>query len=229
MQLKITWKYILAFIALNFIIGELHEQSHIQAGFITCGCYGPRDFNVWSTCDQCANRNLAWLATLAGPLFSYAMMWLGAYWFSRSQNDNKRMMGFSLLFASLPFARIFTALVGGGDEKVVIQALMGDTSNGLPGKIIASAIVLLICLPPMLIAGKKILNKNKWGIVAGFAIIPLLYGILYQRLFLNSLLKNNVLAEVHFLGTPDLILVHFVFLLVLVLLFRNGLLQLKAG
>jgi len=227
MQLKITWKYILAFIALNFIMGELHEQAHISTGFFICGCYGPRDFNVWATCEQCAKPAWAYLATLAGPLFSCSLMWLGATWFSRSANENKRMIGFSLLFANLPFARIFTALLGGGDEKIVVQALMGDTGNSLSSKIMASVVVLLVCLPPMLIAGKKILNKNRLGIVAGFSVIPLVYGMLYQRIFLNGLLKKNILAETHLLGTPDLILVHFVLMLLLLILFRKGLLELK--
>jgi len=228
MQLKITWKYILAFVALNFIMGELHEQAHINTGFFICGCYGPRDFNVWATCDQCIKPAWAYLATLAGPLFSCSLMWLGAIWFSQSTNEKKRVIGFSLLFANLPFARIFTALMGGGDEKVVIQALMGDTGNSLTSKIIAAFVVLLVCLPPMLIAGKKIRNKKRWGIVTGFAVIPLIYGMFYQHMFLNWLLKKKeVLPETHILGSPDLVLFHFVLMLLLLFLFRKGLLELK--
>lgn len=227
MQLNITARYIIAFIALNFIMGELHEQAHINTGFFICGCYGPRDFNFWSTCQQCLNPAWAWWATLTGPLFSCCMMWLGAIWFSTSKNNNKRMLGFSLLFANLPFARIFTALVGGGDEKVVIQALLGDNSNSLSSKLIAAALVTAICLPPIIMTGRRIINKNRWIIVTGFAVLPLVYGMLYQRLFLNSLLKNNILSEVHFLGTPDLIVIHFVFLLLALFICRKGLLQLK--
>lgn len=227
MQLRITWKYIAAFIALHFIMGELHEQAHISTGYFICGCYGPRDFNVWSTCEQCANPAWAFLATLAGPLFSCSLMWLGASWFSRSLNENKRMIGFSLLFANLPFARIFTALVGGGDEKVVVQALLGDTGNSLSSKIIAASVVLLVCLPPILMVGKKILNRHRWGIVAGFSIIPLLYAMLYQRLFLNWLLQKKVLPEVHIAGTPDIILYHFGIMLIILVFFRQGLIELK--
>lgn len=228
MELRITWKYIIAFIALNFIMGELHEQAHISTGYFICGCYGPRDFNVWQTCGQCAHPTWAFLATLAGPLFSCSLMWLGVYWFSRSESDAKRMTGFSLLFANLPFARIFTALTGGGDEKIVIQSLLGDTGNSLTSKMLAALVVLLVCLPPILIAGKKIRNKRHWGIVAGFAITPLIYGMLYQHLFLNWLLmKKEVLPETHFLGSPDLVLLHFVLMAVLLGLFRKGLLELK--
>lgn len=229
MQLKITWKYVVAFIALNFIMGELHEQVHINTGFFICDCYGPRDFNVWSTCEACANPALTWLATLAGPLFSCCLMWLGACWFAWSASDTKRMIGFSLLFANLPFARIFTALVGGGDEKVVVQSLLGDTGNDLTGKIIAAVVVTLICLPPILIVGRRIWNRHKWAIVSAFAIIPLLYGMLYQRMFLNRVLDNGFLNNSHILGTPDLILYHFCFLLIVLFIFRKSLVRIRSG
>jgi hypothetical protein len=114
MNVNITWSYAVVFFALNMIMGELHEQAHITTGFLVCGCYGPRDFNVWSTCDQCAHPSLAILATLAGPLFSCTLMWLGAIFFCKSNNKLKQSFGFSLVFANLPFARIFTALNGWG-------------------------------------------------------------------------------------------------------------------
>ncbi|HMK03991.1 MAG TPA: hypothetical protein VK489_07370 [Ferruginibacter sp.] len=229
MHLKITGKYIVAFIALNFIMGELHEQAHINTGFFICSCYGPRDFNVWSTCEDCPNASWAYIATLAGPLFSCTLMWLGAYWFSWSANENKRMIGFSLLFANLPFARIFTALVGGGDEKIVIQSLMNDNSNSFTSRIIASIIVILVCLPPMIIAGRQIWNKNKWFIVVGFSVVPLIYGMLYQRMFLNRLLKNDVLSATHILGTPDLVLLHFCLVLAILFVFQKGIFELGAN
>jgi len=227
MRLQITARYIIAFFALNMIMGELHEQAHINTGFLVCGCYGSRDFNVWATCEQCANPALAFLSTLAGPLFSCMLMWLGAGWFSRSTHEAKRMAGFALLFANLPFARIFTAVMGGGDEKVVIQALIGDHYNLAVSKILAAIVVTLICLPPMIMLAKKLTNKNRIWIIAGFAIIPLIYGMLYSHIFLNWLLKKGVLSNTHFLGTPDIIIVHFLCMLILFLVSYKGLLQFR--
>ena len=79
MQIKITFRYVIAFFALNMSMGELHEQAHINTGYFICGCYGPRNFNVWTTCEQCVLQQWSFLATLAGPLFSYSLMWLGAW------------------------------------------------------------------------------------------------------------------------------------------------------
>jgi hypothetical protein len=225
MQVKITWPYIVAFFALNMIMGELHEQAHITTGYFICGCYGPRDFNVWSTCEECAHASWAFVATLAGPLFSCLLMWLGACWFTKSNNFFKRPFGFSLLFANLPFARIFTAFTGGGDEKVVIHYLLGENSPLIVAKIIAAILVFIICAPPVWLVLKKLTNHNRLWIVTGFLIIPLIYGMLYQRLLLNTILNKGIGSQVAVLGSPNLVLLHFVLMLIVILLLRKRLIQ----
>ena len=224
MQIKITFRYVMAFFALNMIMGELHEQVHINTGYFICGCYGPRNFNVWATCEQCVSQQWSFLATLAGPLFSCSLMWLGAWWIAKSSNNKKRILGFSLLFSNLPFARIFTALVGGGDEKVVIQAISGNEDPFI-SKLIAVLIVTIICLPPMIIAYRKSDVQNRFLLITGFAIIPLIYGMLYHHIFLNWLLKKGIVSDSYILGTPSLILLHFLLMLLLLIFFRKGLLQ----
>jgi len=224
MQIKITFQYVVAFIALNMIMGELHEQVHINTGYFICGCYGPRDFNVWTTCEQCALPQWSFLAVLAGPLFSCSLMWLGAWWVAKSSNHKKKITGFSLLFSNLPFARIFTALAGGGDEKVVIHAISGNADPFI-SKLIAAMIVTIICLPPMIIAYKKLAVRNRFLLITGFAIIPLIYGMLYHHIFLNWLLKKGIASNSYILGTPSLILLHSSLMLLLLTLFRKGLLQ----
>jgi hypothetical protein len=222
MQIKITWQYIIAFIAFNMLMGELHEQAHINTGYFICGCYGVRDFNVWQTCSSCSNPGWAFMATLAGPVFSCSMMWLGALWFCKKKNRQIQSIGFALLFANLPFARIFTALTGGGDEKVVVLSLMKGNSNIVLGKIIASLIVTAICLPPIIITGKKLAGQKRWLIVSGFCVLPLIYGMLYHHLFLNWLLKKGYGANTVMLGTPNIILFHFALMLFLLLLFNKS-------
>jgi hypothetical protein len=80
MKITVAWLPLLAFGALQFALGEAHELVHTGLGRLLCGCWGSRDFNVWSlcaTCDHAPLRNLA--ATYAGPLFTFAMMWWGYY------------------------------------------------------------------------------------------------------------------------------------------------------
>jgi hypothetical protein len=224
MQVKLTARYMIAFFALNMIMGELHEQAHINTGYFVCGCYGPRDFNIWATCGQCVSPQLAFLATIAGPLFSCSLMWLGAWWITKSSDHKKKIAGFSLLFANLPFARIFTALIGGGDEKVAIQAILGHTDPFI-SKLIAVLIVTLICLPPMIIAYRKLNVSTPFLVITGFAIAPLIYGMLYHHIFLNWLLKKGIASNNYILGTPSLILLHFLAMVFLLFFFKKDLLQ----
>ncbi len=223
MSSKITWKYLLAFIALNMLLGELHEQAHIQTGFAICGCYGERDFNVWETCANCLNPGLSYLATVSGPVFSYIVYWFCTLVLLQSSDAKKINFGIALLFATLPFARIFTACMGGGDEKtVLIHLLQGYLS--LPViKLIAAGFVILFCLPPIMIAVKLLPKKNKWWYILGFNIGPLIFGVIWQRFFLNKLLVNPVWANTYIAGTPVMIVVHSAFMLVLLIVFRKAL------
>ena len=159
MRIKLTLPFVRGFFALNMIMAELHEQVHIQTGYLMCGCYGPRDFNVWATCEHCSLQHWTFLATLAGPLFSCSLMWLGTWWVAKSSNPQRIILGFLLIFANLPFARIITAVAGGGDEKVVIQAVSG-IADPLVRRLVTVLVVTSICLPPMMIAFSK-LNVQK--------------------------------------------------------------------
>jgi hypothetical protein len=169
---RITWHYIVALLALMICTGELHELIHITTGYFICGGYGPRDFNVWQTADPCAVPTLSFVATLAGPLWSYLVMWTGAVLLLRARSIAYKTIGFSLVFAPLPFARIFTAIMGGGDEKVVLRAVTGLT-DPLSLKIATATIVSLICLPPILIAWRSISNRVAFMYPIAFSILPL--------------------------------------------------------
>lgn len=223
MSVKITWQYLLAFAALNMILGELHEQAHIQTGFLICGCYGVRDFNVWTTCANCTNSNYSFLATVAGPLLSYLVYGFCTFQLLRGKDVQLKKFYLAALFAMLPFARIFTAWMGGGDEKTVLVYLLGDTFSVTSLKIAAAVFVTAICLPPIWIAIQQLPLKKRWWYVLGFNIGPLIFGMLWQRAFLNKLLAAGILEQPILAGTPLLIALHFVCMLFLLLRFRKAL------
>ena len=143
--------------------------------------------------------------------------------FCKSYDLFQRSFGFSLLFANLPFARIFTALTGGGDEKVVIRFLLGENSPLIVSKIMASLFVLLVCVPPVIMLVNKWTNKNRIWLLTGFLTIPLIYGMLYQHLFLNMLLRNGIGERTLILGTPNIILFHFTLMLLVFVVMRKKL------
>jgi hypothetical protein len=222
MSFRISWQYLLAFFGLNMFLGELHEQAHITTGYFICGCYGERDFSVWSTCDNCAHSDWSFLATLAGPVYSFILMWLGGLWFSRSLNISRKALGFSILFANLPFARLFTAFMGGGDEKVVFQHLTG---LAVFPKIAAILIVGLLVIPPVVLVYRNLSNNFRGWIIAAFLVLPLVYGMLYHHMFLNYLLHQGIGTSITIMGTPDIIIIHTLVMLLIVLFSRKALIN----
>ena len=116
MKLRLTPKFVLTFLALTFLLHEAHEIVHTTVGRIICGCWGQRDFNVWSLCGDCAEQKpYSVISTFAGPVFTYLMIWIGTYLMNKTK-DTQKALGFSLVFANMPFTRIFGAVTGGGDE-----------------------------------------------------------------------------------------------------------------
>jgi hypothetical protein len=214
-QLKIGWKYVAAFFALNNVISELHEQSHIQTNQLINSCYGPRDFNLVHAC--AGMSELALPAAFAGPLFSYLVMWIGTRILLRAMTPAGRSIGFTLVFAPLPFARIFTALMGGGDERGVVARLLEGVATLPQARWLAVAMTLLFCGPPIYFAWRALTNKHRGWLVAGFCVVPLLVIYAYKFMLLNGLLARGVLAEPVFLGTPAFVLVFFALTMVVVL------------
>ncbi|TFW13758.1 hypothetical protein E4L96_19290 [Massilia arenosa] len=202
MQVKLGWKFIFAFFALNGVVSELHEQAHITTGRVITGCYGPRDFNVWESCAANADV-LPWAAPLAGPLFSYLVMWLGV-WLLRAAGT--RSLGLALVFAPLPFARILTAAMGGGDEKIFLLRLTQDALAPGAARWGALLITLLLAGPPIVLAWRALRNRWRTAYVAGFCVLPLLVIWAYKLRFLNGLLQQGVLAEPVVAGTPLFVL-----------------------
>ncbi|MNZ88558.1 hypothetical protein D3C78_1074530 [compost metagenome] len=213
--------YWIAFLALCMVMGELHEQAHIQTGYWLCGCYGERDFNVWVTCSTCGSSSF--IAILAGPLFSYLVYWFCVYHIRYGANTVNKWYAMAVLFATLPFARIFTAIIGGGDEKAFIASLAGDNLPAFAVRLIAILIVLVVCLPPIIIAAKQLPAKYKWLYLLILNIGPLLFAMIWQWQIMNKLLSAGMLAQAY-AGTPILIWLHFLVMLILFYCFRRKLL-----
>lgn len=212
---------------LMLILGELHEQIHINTGYLICGGYGERDFNAWKTAQTCYFPNWSFIATAVGPLFSYLVMWTGVYLLLKEKSSEYQAIGFSLIFAPLPFARIFTAVMGGGDEKVVFLKLLEGYISKPNGKIIAAFFVTAVCLPPILIAWSKIKNRFAWLYVVGFCVLPLIVLGFYVMVFLNGLLADGFLSSNLILGTPTLVIIHTVLVITVLFFIKNWILEIN--
>jgi hypothetical protein len=224
MKLKLSLGYIIAFLLLTLVMLELHETVHITTGRIICGDWGSRDFNVWNLCKDCSVHHAnSWLATLAGPLFSFTLMWAGMF-LLYSANYNHKAIGFALIFANIPFGRITQAMRGSGDEMIVTRALLKDSLNHNQLVLTCSIILLLIGLPPIIKGYQTLKNKMAWLYIIGFLTLPLVFILTYVLTALNTLLNKGFLDTPWIMGTPLLITLHTFIALVLLVCFYKKLL-----
>ena len=203
MKITLTWRSLIAFVALLFFLAEAHELVHTGLGRLLCGCWGTRDFNVWSLCESCAHKPLQNLAaTLSGPLFSFAVMWMGYFWLSPRHSAEYRSLGFALVFAPIPFARILGAVfMGGNDEVYALSKVMPHNLAWAVG----GAAVLLATVPPLVRAYTALQPRGRIWIFLGFFLLPtaLLFVVILGAM--NSLLASGFLATYWILGSPILI------------------------
>lgn len=189
---------------------------HTATGRIICGCWGQRDFNVWSLCQGCYDRSsYAIAATFAGPLFTYLAIWVGVYFLKVRNTNQQKAFGFAMVFANNPFARIFTASMGKGDEVFGLKQLLHNNSLAWVSGLF---IVLLFTIYPLYKAYTTIANKNRFGYFISFLLSTIALDIIFLFLVMNNLLKNGVLSNYWILGSPILVTV-FTFAMLIILYF----------
>lgn len=195
------FRWFAAFSFLLLAIHEAHEVAHAVVGRVVCGEWPVRDFNSWHFTGECAS----WLPTAAGPAFSYLLILIGAVLALRAGSP-WRWSGVALIFAANPFARLFTAVMGGGDEMVVGQRI-ADLPTRTPALRIAVAAFVLLLAGAGIAAGWRgmagLRRRGLW-----FAII-LLWPMVLTGIALfvvgNGLLRAGVLASPAIGGAPLLV------------------------
>jgi len=219
MNIKLNYKFIVSFIALTFVMHEAHEIVHTTIGRMICGCWGQRDFNVWGLCEGCIEKKpIALIATFAGPVFTFIMIWIGASLLKRTNTKEQHSFGFALVFANMPFARILTASLGGGDEVSALNQLLNNHSLAW---VIGLSCILLIVGYPLYKAFVTIGNKRRIGFYLLFLLTPIVIDMLVVLGLLNRLLENGVLANYWILGSPVLVTVWTIFVVIFFILTRK--------
>lgn len=223
MKLKLTPGFVLTFLALTFFLHEAHEIVHTTVGRLICGCWGERDFNVWGLCGECSQQNpYSVMSTFAGPIFTYLVIWLGVYLMGREQ-DQVKALGFSLVFANMPFTRIFGAVTGGGDE---VWGLKQIVENGNFAWLLGVIIILAITVFPLYKSFRLIKNESPivWFLV--FLLIPGQIDTWVILIVMNSLLKKGLLGSYWIMGSPILVTVWTVLVTLTYVLTRKNIYQL---
>ena len=155
-KLKITWRYIIAFYCVIMLYVSLHELVHHFVGYLVCGEWGIKTFNYFAT--ACDDNPISFIATYAGPIFTFLMMYVGMYFLKDSNSNYKKHLGFAMIFAQLPLQRMLVPIFEMNDEYYATASLLGKTSTVYWSVIM---VIWLICLPPLVKAYEAIGNQYK--------------------------------------------------------------------
>ncbi len=220
MTIKLNLKFLIAFIALSFVMMEAHEIVHTSVGRFICGCWGQRDFNSWTTCLDCdkTNHYSLW-ATFVGPLFTFTIIWIGTYLLKSSNSNQQKSFGIALIFSNMPVARFINPIFGGGDEVVVLDYFLNNWSLS---RIVIAILVAVICAYPIYKAFVTIQNKWRISLFLFFLLTPLIINVLVVLGLLNTLLSNGVLSHYWILGSPMLVSVWTIFVLIVFFISRKS-------
>ena len=158
MKIRVTWKYSIAFYCMVMLYVSLHELVHHFTGAAICGDWGYKTFNYFET--ACSDdEQIRYLATFAGPFFTFLIMWLGAWMLQkRDASAYTKQLGFAMIFAQLPLQRMLNPFFRMNDEFYAAVNLWGDTLLVYWGVIL---VIWIICLPPLWIAFRSIENDRK--------------------------------------------------------------------
>lgn len=209
MTVSLTPGNSIALLFLSFIMQETHEIAHTATGRIICGCWGKRNFNVWGLCSGCSDEK-PWsiLATYAGPLYTFSIIWIG-YFLLLKSSPKLKSAGFALIIASMPFSRILTPVFGGGDE---IFALNKHLHNHALAWTAGLILVLALIIPPTVRVWDAIENKRKAWWFAGMLLVPfLMTGAVVFGVLQSLLLENGIMSDYWILGSPRLVTVWLLF------------------
>ena len=199
-QFNFTARWAVAFVALLFVHNEIHEIAHTAVGRAICGAWGPRNFNSWQVACQEIRPELIFVP-IAGLGFTYGLMWIGYYLLRQKESVTTQSVGLCLIFAAMPFGRIYTVAQSAGDEMVLLRGVFPGVEPLL--RLVAGLIIVsLLVVPPLYRAFSALPRQRRLLIFTGFLLLPyVLFEILVLRVA-NPLLQQGVLASEGILGSP---------------------------
>lgn len=202
MNIRITPRYLVAFAALIVLCGLGHEFAHHVTAAAFCGHFGYKTFNSFDLAAQCTHRPQALVfANWAGPLFTYALMWLGWHRLD-SANPGTRRLGLALIFANFPVNRLFFALLGWNDEQYVTRTVIGE---GHLAFWLTNLAIWVLAVPPLVAAFRALPARRRLGWFTGLFLLPFAFVMVFGMVMENWLLLDKKFLADTVLGIPLLL------------------------
>lgn len=177
-------RYLLAFIAIMFLMHEGHEWAHILAIKINCGCWPKRNFTDWVPCGNCTANNYQQFAIyMAAPLFNFLMIWIG-FGLYKHPYKNTGVLGITLVFANLPQLRWLGALTGGCNELTAFKFLFSHST----ARWLTLILVTAACYPFFKIVVEMLQAKKWFQLILLLVVTPIIYleGLQFVNVFLKK-------------------------------------------
>lgn len=186
--------YFIALFLLILMIGFIHQMLHHIAGFALSGQVGYLTFDMHRFSNS-LNHIQFIIAQLVGPVVNYIALWAGMILITKSKKFG--LLGFTMIFASKPLARLKCAFGGGDEHELGSWILELFNAESKFGTVLSVVIVLLIIGPPLIIAFRSIGNRYCWGIFLFYLSVPMIAYVLLVLIPDHALVVPPVYRHFH--------------------------------
>jgi len=216
----LDWKFIVATAVFSVVLFEAHELAHVLTGYVMCGGFGPRDFNVWSLAEGCA----VFLPGYMGPLFTIGTGYLVAIMLF-SKRASFRAFAIALFWAGAPVSRLLQSLYfGGGDEIFGLYNFieLSNVENGWEkAQLVARVSWFFASWPLIAILWWRLKRQFAWAWVLLIIVAGEMLSLATSFLLHGPLMASGILSQPGPMGASWIVTVTFiVFLALTALTFR---------
>ena len=163
-EFPLCWPVLGSMALMVWVASFSHEFTHHLTAALVCGDVGRMSLNRFVLAGGCTGP---WpISTAAGPALSYLMMWIGAWIVRRGRRP---LLGLALVVAYVPFLRLLTAVMGGGDEGVLMRLW-----SPMHARWLAPVLVLALVLPPLLVCYRALADRRRGRMFLAAFLLPIL-------------------------------------------------------
>lgn len=173
LRLPLSLRLVLV-LCLAVIVGAAaHELAHHCVAAIECRGFGRLTLTRFQQRDGCA----AVAGHIAGPAASFLLLWAGAALLRRRTAP---LLGFAAVVASMPVLRLVSVLTASDDLNIVMHTLTGQKHERF-----VQILVLVLLLPPLVVAYRSLSNQRRWLLFPLALLVPLFPAVVLQPLDLR--------------------------------------------